>query len=371
MAKVALRKVSKTYEGGTKAIRDVSFTVGEGQLMVIVGPSGSGKTTLLRLIAGLESATSGAIYIDGAQVNDVPPKDRKVAMVFQDHALYPHMTVFENMALGLKVRKASKGMIRSEVTRTAEQLGLMDVLQRKPKQLSGGQQQRTALGRAIVAKPQIFLFDEPLSDLDAQMRVELRTTIKRLQRSLGVTMIYVTHDQEEAMTLGDQIVVLSEGSVQQHDSPQAVYQHPSNTFVAGFFGRPPMNLISGTLRDSDGLEFTSSECTFSLPDRPNRRSHLNQEVILGFRPEHLRIRSGDALSSNSIGLPSMSVASIEAVGHEAIVHATIGANRITARVQHPASIHPGDSLECAVLDKDLRFFEASTGRTCGSGQEPE
>ena len=370
MAKVALRKISKTYEGGIKAIRDVSFTVGEGQLTVIVGPSGSGKTTLLRLIAGLESATSGAIHIGGAQVDDVPPKDRNTAMVFQDHALYPHMTVFENMALGLKVRKASRGVIKSEVTRTAEQLGLTDVLHRKPKQLSGGQQQRSALGRAIVAKPQVFLFDEPLSDLDAQMRIELRTTIKRLQRNLGVTMIYVTHDQEEAMTLGDQIIVLREGIVQQQDSPLVVYQHPSNTFVAGFFGRPPMNLIRGILRESNGLEFTSPEVTLSLSDRPNLRTYLNQELIFGFRPEHLFSLKNAPMPAQSNALPYMHVTSVEELGHASVVQGTMGSTHVAAILRYPQRTLPGRVLELFLRDADGRLFDARTGLSLTKLERP-
>ena len=245
MASVTLENVCKTYDNGQVAVTDANFAVQDGEFMVLVGPSGCGKSTTLRMLAGLESVTSGTIHIDDQVVNDMPPKDRDVAMVFQNYALYPHMSVFDNMAFGLKLRKYSKKEIKVRVNQAADTLGLMEILKRKPKQLSGGQQQRVAVGRAIVRKPKVFLFDEPLSNLDAKLRIQMRAEIARLHRELAATMVYVTHDQTEAMTLGDRIVVMKDGVVQQIAAPLTLYSEPANVFVAGFIGNPAMNFIEG------------------------------------------------------------------------------------------------------------------------------
>ena len=306
MAKVLIENLYKIYPGDKGrpekvAVDNANFEIQDREFMVLVGPSGCGKTTTLRMIAGLEEITRGAIYIDGKKINEIPPKDRDIAMVFQNYALYPHMSVFRNMAFGLELRGVPKDEIRHRVDSAAKTLGLLEpdnLLERKPKALSGGQRQRVALGRAIVRNPKAFLFDEPLSNLDAKMRVETRTEISKLHRKLNSTMIYVTHDQTEAMTMADRIVVMRYGKVQQIAAPLDIYHQPANRFVASFIGSPPMNFFSGTLVNSSKgtLEFVEKvkpahspfRCT--LPQETSRKlaSRQNQEVILGFRPEHLQ-----------------------------------------------------------------------------------
>ncbi len=256
MASVKLENIRKEYEGGVVAVKDVNIDIADKEFVVLVGPSGCGKSTTLRMIAGLEDITSGTISIGGTVVNEVPPKDRDIAMVFQNYALYPHMTVYENMAFGLKLRKYPKAEIESRVREAAQILGIEEYLDRKPKALSGGQRQRVALGRAIVRKPKVFLFDEPLSNLDAKLRVQMRTEISKLHHSLKSTMVYVTHDQTEAMTMGDKIVVMKDGSVQQTNTPLNLYHNPLNKFVAGFIGSPAMNFMEGTISKHKGLVFT-------------------------------------------------------------------------------------------------------------------
>jgi multiple sugar transport system ATP-binding protein len=256
--------VTKVYEGGQIAAKDINIEVHNKEFVVLVGPSGCGKSTTLRMIAGLEEVTEGEVFIDGKKVNDVSPKDRDIAMVFQNYALYPHMTVYENMAFGLKLRKFDKAEIKGRVQDAARILGLEEYLQRKPKALSGGQRQRVAVGRAIVRKPKVFLFDEPLSNLDAKLRVQMRTEISKLHKQLGATMIYVTHDQTEAMTMGERIVVMKDGIVNQIDSPLNLYNRPINKFVAGFIGSPSMNFIKGKLTDTGMLTFNSSGGELSL-----------------------------------------------------------------------------------------------------------
>jgi len=255
VASVKLENIRKEYEGGVVAVKDVNIDIADKEFVVLVGPSGCGKSTTLRMIAGLEDISSGTISIDGSIVNDVPPKDRDIAMVFQNYALYPHMTVYENMAFGLKLRKYPKAEIESRVREAAQILGIEEYLDRKPKALSGGQRQRVAVGRAIVRKPKVFLFDEPLSNLDAKLRVQMRTEISKLHHSLQATMVYVTHDQTEAMTMGDRIVVMKDGIVQQTNTPLNLYHDPLNKFVAGFIGSPAMNFLEGTIRKKAGLVF--------------------------------------------------------------------------------------------------------------------
>src|ERR1035437_3835268 len=266
MAEVTLKNISKVYDGGKPAVKDVNIEIKDKEFVVLVGPSGCGKSTTLRMIAGLEEITSGEIFIDGKKVNDVSPKDRDIAMVFQNYALYPHMTVFDNMAFGLKLRKFPKQEIKTRVTDAAKILGLEDFLQRKPKALSGGQRQRVAVGRAIVRKPKVFLFDEPLSNLDAKMRVQMRAEISKLHVRLEATMIYVTHDQVEAMTMGDRIVVMKDGIILQVATPLDLYENPANLFVAGFIGTPPMNLFEGVIRRAaEGWIFDGETQQVALP----------------------------------------------------------------------------------------------------------
>ncbi|NOY28711.1 MAG: sn-glycerol-3-phosphate ABC transporter ATP-binding protein UgpC [Planctomycetes bacterium] len=292
MASVSLQGISKIYPGEVHAVRDLDLEIRDGEFLVLVGPSGCGKSTTLRMIAGLENITEGTLKIGDRVVNDIHPRDRDIAMVFQNYALYPHMTVRDNMAFALKMRKVPKAQIEEQVRWAAEMLGLEPLLGRKPKALSGGQRQRVALGRAIVRKPAVFLFDEPLSNLDAKLRVETRAEIKRLHRELKTTTIYVTHDQEEAMTLGDRVVVMCDGWVRQADSPLNTYRKPADRFVAGFLGMPPMNFLEGYLETVDGkLGFASRDARLRLDEAPLDwlRGESRRPIVAGFRPECLEL----------------------------------------------------------------------------------
>ena len=327
MSEVVLENVCKRYESGSVAVSNVSLTVLDGEFLVLVGPSGCGKSTTLRMIAGLEEMTSGSIHIGGRCVNNLPPKDRDIAMVFQNYALYPHMTVFENMAFGLKLRHVPRREIQARVNEAAEILGLQEYIKRLPKQLSGGQRQRVAVGRAIVRKPKVFLFDEPLSNLDAKMRVEMRGEITRLHRRLGATMIYVTHDQVEAMTMSDRIVVMDQGVVQQCDRPLEVYRQPANLFVAGFVGTPPMNLVK------DG------------------------QRIMGFRPESLLICEPSDPQATLTGAVDV----VEPMGAETYIHfVTPNKDRLIARVAPEVSVRAGDIVAFQIQKGQESFFD-STG----------
>ncbi len=300
MAKVSLRNVCKIYAGergkDVTAVDDFNLEVADREFVVFVGPSGCGKSTTLRMIAGLEEISRGEVAIGDRRVNDVPPKDRDIAMVFQNYALYPHMSVYDNLAFGLKLRKYARAEIKKRVTDAAQLLGIEDLLQRRPKALSGGQRQRVALGRAIVRQPKVFLFDEPLSNLDAKMRVQMRTEIIKLHQRLQSTMIYVTHDQVEAMTMGDRIVVMKDGLIQQIDTPLNVYHHPANLFVAGFLGSPPMNLVGGRLAATPGgvifKEKDGGTIQCRLAGYPQAEALADKEVVLGIRPEHLSVGAG-------------------------------------------------------------------------------
>ena len=290
MAEVILKNVRKVYDKDVVAVDDANIEIKDKEFVVLVGPSGCGKSTTLRMIAGLEEISGGDIYIDGTLVNDIPPKDRDIAMVFQNYALYPHMTVYQNMAFGLKLRKYPKDEIDARVQEAADILGIQDLLERKPKALSGGQRQRVAVGRAIVRKPKVFLFDEPLSNLDAKLRVQMRAEISKLHTRLEATMIYVTHDQTEAMTMGDRIVVMKDGRVQQIDAPLSLYNETVNQFVAGFIGSPSMNFISGKLAaNGEGLVFDEGNIKIALPASYNDQlgDHKDQEVVMGIRPEDI------------------------------------------------------------------------------------
>ncbi|MBN1893071.1 sn-glycerol-3-phosphate ABC transporter ATP-binding protein UgpC [bacterium] len=321
MASVELRNVTKLYDGKILAVQNADLVIEDHEFAVLVGPSGCGKSTLLRLIAGLEEATSGEIHIDGKVVNHIPPKQRDIAMVFQNYALYPHMTVYENMGFGIRLRKMPKAEIDKQVRKTAELLHIQDILDRKPKALSGGQRQRVALGRAIVRDPKVFLFDEPLSNLDAKLRVQMRLEINRLHKRLETTMIYVTHDQVEAMTLGSKIVVLRDGVIQQTGSPLDLYDRPVNKFVAGFIGSPAMNFFSGKVTGDGKMVFQSGPLSIAVSDdqKNKLKSFLGLPVILGIRPEdiHLPGRSVDASLSEPI---KVDVDAVESVGNETFVY---------------------------------------------------
>ena len=372
MARVALAGVRKVYDNGFVAVENATFDIHDGELMVLVGPSGCGKSTLLRMIAGLETVTSGTITIGDRVVNDVepkqrdvamvfqrsdhtphnpihvPPKQRDIAMVFQNYALYPHMSVYDNMAFGLKLRHLSKEEIDQRVRRSASMLGLETVLARKPRQLSGGQRQRVALGRALVREPAAFLLDEPLSNLDAKLRLQTRAEIARLHQRLTATMIYVTHDQIEAMTLGQRIVVLDAGRIQQIDTPLNLYRHPANRFVAGFIGSPPMNFIEGRVDDG---RFVANDGSIALPVRQIAK---RGPVVLGIRPEHIMIGRNGTSATFTLDL-------IEPVGNEVFVYATAGGNQIVARVPPQDMPQIGRPIDLTFDAKSLHFFEPESG----------
>ena len=357
MARLALEQLRKVYDNGYEAVHDVTLDIADGEFVVLVGPSGCGKSTTLRMVAGLESISSGTLRIGDRVVNDVAPKDRDIAMVFQNYALYPHMDVFDNMAFGLKLRKLPKPEIRQRVEAAAATLGLGPVLDRKPKALSGGQRQRVALGRAIVRDPAVFLFDEPLSNLDAKLRVQTRTEISKLHRDLGATMLYVTHDQVEAMTMGDRIVVLHDGFVQQVAPPLDLYNRPANTFVAGFIGSPSMNFIPGHL---DGARFVSASGTVvvDLEGEPT----VQGPVTLGIRPEDLYT---PAMSPTSKRLSDPVLGTVEVeepMGNEVVAYVRLDPDtQLVARLDpQPLADGPGELQLRLDLDK-IHLFDVETG----------
>ena len=368
MARVTLDGIQKEYDNGFVAVHDASFEVADGEFVVLVGPSGCGKSTTLRMIAGLETISNGTLSIGDRVVNDVAPKDRDIAMVFQNYALYPHMNVFDNMAFGLKLRKFPKAEIEERVNRAADILGLDAVLDRKPKALSGGQRQRVALGRAIVRKPSVFLFDEPLSNLDAKLRVQTRTEISKLHKQLGATMIYVTHDQVEAMTMGDRIVVLKDGHVQQVAPPLDLYNHPVNTFVASFIGSPSMNLINGRLVGSGGERAFEADAAGGASLRiPVPADHpaaaYEGAATLGIRPEDLYM-AGHAPAGRRMSDPIEAILEVsEPMGNEIFLYSGIGADRIVARIEPQAIPEMGTPVALALdLDK-LHLFDGASGLT--------
>ncbi len=320
MTRITFDNVSKSYDN-VQPLREISFSIEPGEFFVLVGPSGCGKSTLLRMIAGLESVTSGSLLFDGQRMNDVEPRQRDVGMVFQNYALYPHLTVAENLAFPLEIRKESRSVISAAVEQVAHTLGLTDLLARRPKQLSGGQRQRVAVGRAIIRRPRVFLFDEPLSNLDAQLRTHMRTELRSLQRELGVTTVYVTHDQVEAMTMSDRMAILNGGAIQQVGTPAEIYDRPANTFVASFTGSPPMNLIPWNGR------------------------------ILGVRPERIQSTGFEG----ALSLP-VTIGAVEFIGHEWLIHATHDNTSITMRCHEHGSASPGKSAVWYLNPDDARWF---------------
>ena len=361
MAEVVLDKVRKVYaDGGFVAVDNFNLTVTDKEFVVLVGPSGCGKSTTLRMVAGLEDISSGTITIDGRVVNDVAPKDRDIAMVFQNYALYPHMTVFDNMAFGLKLRHMPKKEIMERVNEAADILGLSDMLDRRPKALSGGQRQRVAVGRAIVRKPKVFLFDEPLSNLDAKMRVQMRVEINRLHHKLGATMIYVTHDQTEAMTMGDRIVVMEKGFIQQIADPISLYSKPANKFVAGFVGMPPMNFLEGELVKNGAIcAFKNGAVEILLPAEwsEDLAPHAGEKVSFGVRPEDV----GSALAESTDGLPRLAVEIdvTEPMGSETYVYAKVGDASFVARVEADTTIKAGAKTSLPINVPRAHIFDAN------------
>lgn len=360
MAALAFKNLSKFYKDGVVGVRGLNIEVVEGELMVLVGPSGSGKSTTLRLAAGLETPTEGEVYIGGKLANDVPPRDRDIAMVFQDYALYPHLNVEQNLGFGLKMRGVGKAEVRSRVMEASRMLGIDSLLRRKPKELSGGQRQRVALGRALVRDPKVFLFDEPLSNLDAALRVQLRREIKDIHRELGATMLYVTHDQNEAMAIGQRIAVMNDGGVEQVGSPAQIYGRPASKFVARFFGSPPMNLAECAAEPSrDGLEvrYGSARLLFrALQDEQG--GGVSRKVLLGFRPEDIIL--GETSETGSLAGRAR-VLSVEAMGAETLVYLEAEAFRPVARVLGHADIEPGSEIGYGVPRARLHLFDERTG----------
>src|SRR5690349_2241935 len=332
MAQVLMKDLNKKYDE-VHAVKDVNLHIRDKEFIVLVGPSGCGKTTTLRMLAGLEEITAGEIHIGDRLVNDLPPKDRDIAMVFQNYALYPHMTVYDNMAFGLKMRKFPKAEIAKRVKDAAEILGIRELLKRKPRQLSGGQRQRVALGRAIVRHPQVFLFDEPLSNLDAKLRVQMRVELKKLHERLGTTAIYVTHDQVEAMTLGDRVVVMRDGRVQQVGDPMELYNQPANRFVAGFIGSPAMNFVSVRIAAENGSLWAESESLrikVPAPIAPRLGSYAGKEATLGVRPEDLRIANGADTKDLSF---DVAIEVVERLGSEILLDVATGSTTMVASVE--------------------------------------
>jgi multiple sugar transport system ATP-binding protein len=369
MARVVLENLGKRFKGTVRAVQNVSLTVEDRELLALVGPSGSGKTTTLRLIAGLERPDAGTISIDGKVINHVSPKDRDVAMVFQNHALYPHLTVFGNLALGLKLRKVSKAETEQRVCETAATLGLTDCLDRLPRELSGGERQRVAVGRAIVRRPKLFLFDEPLSNLDAPLRAQMRREIAQLHRRLGTTMIYVTHDQVEAMALGRRIAVMKDGAIQQLGLPTEVYHHPVNLFVAGFIGSPPMSFVRGTIVPKEKALFFQEQgergqnATLAIRLDDNVASTLagfaGEQIILGVRPEDA-VETLAAGNHDRLGRIEGTIELVEPLGAETWVHLNTGSHAFVGRAAADSRVESGQRIVLTFPLRNAHFFDPKT-----------
>ena len=377
MAGLLLKGIGKVYAGGVRAVTDVNLKIKDKEFIILVGPSGCGKSTTLRMIAGLEEITEGELYIDDRLVNDVAPKDRDIAMVFQNYALYPHMTVYENMAFGLKLRKVSKEEIKRRVDEAARILDISHLLDRRPKALSGGQRQRVALGRAIVREPKVFLLDEPLSNLDAKLRASMRTELSKLHRKLGTTFIYVTHDQTEAMTMADRIVVMKDGFIQQVDTPQNLYNFPCNAFVAGFIGSPQMNFIDAKLLKKDNdffVEFGSEDTKrkagvkyqLKLPAEKNKNGildeYVDKEVTMGIRPEC--IHDEDMyMNSMTEGHIHANVEVTELMGAETYIYFNCEGHNFTARVSNTTTAKAGSEIDCVLDVSKIHLFDKESEKT--------
>lgn len=367
MASLGIRNLRKTFPNGVEVLKGIDLDITDGEFLILVGGSGCGKSTLLNMIAGLETVTEGEITIAGKRVNDLPPKDRDIAMVFQSYALYPSMSVRENIAFGLSLRKVPKAEQDATITRVAKLLQIESLLDRKPAQLSGGQRQRVAMGRALAREPQIFLFDEPLSNLDAKLRVEMRSEIKRLHKRLGITTVYVTHDQIEAMTLGDKIAVMKDGIVQQFGSPDEIYNRPVNTFVASFMGSPPMNLIPATLAINDGMlcaHFSTGDATATLPlrgfdvDALRALGENTSGVLLGLRPEYMTDPERAIGSGQALTVP---VDLAELTGADTLVFTTLGGVRCVCRL-HPAAVVGHEHVELSIDVRNAVLFDPDSKR---------
>ena len=367
MASLSLKNICKRYPNGFEAVKDFNLEIEDKEFIIFVGPSGCGKSTTLRMVAGLEEISSGQLSIDGKVVNDVEPKDRDIAMVFQNYALYPHMTVFDNMAFGLKLRKVPKAEIKQKVEEAAKILDLDKLLDRKPKALSGGQRQRVAMGRAIVREPKVFLMDEPLSNLDAKLRVQMRAEIASLHQRLGATIIYVTHDQTEAMTLGTRIVVLKDGIIQQVDSPQKLYNEPDNLFVAGFIGSPQMNFLDAVCAvDGNTVSLKFGESSIVLPPEKSKKlisgNYNGKTVVLGIRPEDID-DSKLALETHKDSVFSTKVTGYELLGSEVLLYYNVNGSSMTAKVDSRTPARLGDSIKLAMDIEKIHLFDKETELT--------
>jgi multiple sugar transport system ATP-binding protein len=363
MANLSLKHIYKVYQGNVTAVKDFNLDIEDKEFIVFVGPSGCGKSTTLRMIAGLEEISQGELYIGDKLVNDVAPKDRDIAMVFQNYALYPHMSVYDNMAFGLKLRKVPKPEIEKKVKEAARILDIEHLLDRKPKALSGGQRQRVALGRAIVREPKVFLMDEPLSNLDAKLRVQMRTEISKLHKKLQTTFIYVTHDQTEAMTMGSRIVVMKDGIIQQVDTPQFIYDHPGNIFVAGFIGSPQMNFVDADLQDKNGkVAVVFGDETVVLPDDKSKllkdKGYVGKNVIMGIRPENL-----DEAVGGEAAVIEATVEVTELMGAETYIYLTKGKANMVARVNGTSKAKAGDKIKVSLDTSKIHIFDKESELT--------
>jgi len=363
MAGLSLKDIVKKYPNGFVAVQEFNLDIADKEFIIFVGPSGCGKSTTLRMIAGLEEITEGELYIDGKMMNDVAPKDRDIAMVFQNYALYPHMSVYDNMAFGLKLRKMPKAEIDKRVQEAAKILDIAHLLDRKPKALSGGQRQRVAMGRAIVREPKVFLMDEPLSNLDAKLRVQMRTEISKMHQRLQTTFIYVTHDQTEAMTLGTRIVVMKDGFIQQVDSPQNLYHQPNNLFVAGFMGSPQMNFINAMVEKGDGIRLTFSEYSIKLPESKAKvleeAGYVGKEIVMGVRPEDMHDEEMFIKSSPDTVIEAH-VEVTELLGAEVFLYLIVAGTNVTARVDPRSTAKAGDKIKLAIDINKIHCFDKDT-----------
>jgi multiple sugar transport system ATP-binding protein len=367
MASVILENVRKVYENGFVAVHDATFEVADGEFLVLVGPSGCGKSTVLRMIAGLESVTAGSLRIGNRTVNDLPASARDIAMVFQNYALYPHMTVYQNMAFALKLRNVPRAEIDRLVREAASILDIVGILDRRPRQLSGGQRQRVAVGRAIVRQPRVFLFDEPLSNLDAKLRVQTRKEITRLHRQLGATMIYVTHDQVEAMTMGDRIVVLNAGTIQQVGTPIELYDQPANVFVAAFIGSPSMNLLHGRLEAQDGRpSFLGRNGGPRLPLSEGMRFAGSNDVVVGIRPESIYLAGGPWAPPSCVDIEAK-LDAVEPMGNEVFLYASAGGHDLVARISPQPLPAPDQAIRLSIDVSRIHCFDQSSGERLAAG----